>query len=95
MHTAEPCRKPAQRLHMCGNSCALPRQTASGAFTLLLNISGLHRQLLAHHGRPEADAALAAATPSVTVASVSHSRRSQYGLSAPAAAGRKEERSST
>lgn len=67
----------AQHLHMCGTSCASPRQTASGTFPLLLNSSCLPRHLLAHQGRPEADAALAAATPSVTVASVSHSRRSQ------------------
>lgn len=39
---------------------------------------------LAHQGSPEAAAALPAACPSVTVASVSHSSRSTCGLSSPA-----------
>ena len=38
-----------------------------------------------HQGSPEAEAAVAAATPSVTVASVSHSSRSQCGFSVPGA----------
>lgn len=65
-------------------SCPLPPFNPEPFSLTRLKDRCLWQMRWTHQGKPEEDAALAAARPSVTVASVSHSSRSQYGLSAPA-----------